>query len=112
MSGPAYAAPSSPPVVQGVLYDLDGSPATAGQLVTLVAWPSSDVLAALKPGDAVPTTVVDTTATSASGAFSLGFSSPDAARRLADSNGDINLSVQSMAGGVAHTYNVIGHTDP
>lgn len=108
IAGPAVAAQPSP-VVQGVVYDASGAPARSGEVVTLVAWPSAAVLAKLKPGDPVPTSIVGGGVTSTGGSFSLGFSSTAAAAGLADSDGNVNLSVQSSAGGVEHTFNLVRH---
>jgi len=93
---PAMAATSPPAsggalVVQGTVLGTAGQ-AVAGQQVKLVAWPQQPVTAALQPGQAVPTTLVGSAITSASGSYIIQVAS---AGQLAASatDGTVNLEV-------------------
>jgi len=105
----AYATPSASSgvgqvIVTGVLYDADGSRAAAGERVTLTGWPTSEVLAGLADGEPVPTLMAGVAVTDAKGAFELRYADPAALASYADSDGVVNLSVESLAGGVLRSY--------
>lgn len=107
----ANATPSASPgagqvIVQGVLYDADGSRAGAGERVTLTAWPTSEVLAGLADGEPVPTLTAGVAITDAAGAFALRYSDPAALASYADADGTLDFSLESEAGGVPHSFNL------
>jgi hypothetical protein len=107
----ASATPSSSPdagpvIVQGVLFDIDGSPAGAGEIVTLTAWPTSQVLAGLAKGDAVPTLTAGVAITDASGAFALRYSDPAALAPFVDTDGTVDFTLDSESEGVTHSYSL------
>jgi hypothetical protein len=105
-AAPAASPPSDPVIVEGVLYDTDGSRAAAGELVTLTAWPTSEVLAGLADGEPVPTLSAGVATTDAAGGFELSYSDPEALAAYADTDGTVDFTVESLAGGVLRSYGV------
>jgi hypothetical protein len=104
-ANPSSSPDAGPVIVQGILYDVDGSPASAGELVTLTAWPTSQVLAGLAKGDPVPTLTAGVAVTDASGAFALRYSDPAALAPFVDADGTVDFSVESDAGRGPHSFN-------
>ena len=94
---PSAMAATSPPavggalVVQGTVLGTAGQ-AVAGQQVNLIAWPQQQVTAALQPGQAVPTTLVGSAVTSASGSYAIRVASPGGLAASA-TDGIVNLEV-------------------
>ncbi len=93
---PAMAATSAPAsggalVVQGTVLGVTGQ-AVAGQQVNLIAWPQQRVTAAVRPGQVVPTTLVGSAVTSASGSYAIRVASPGGLAAAAD-DGTVNLEV-------------------
>jgi hypothetical protein len=92
----AMAATSAPAsggalVVQGAVLGTAGQ-AVVGQQVNLIAWPQQQVTAALQPGQAVPTTLVGSAVTSASGSYAIPVASAGGLAASAD-DGTVNLEV-------------------
>jgi hypothetical protein len=85
------SAPGSVLVVQGTVLGTAGQ-AVAGQQVNLIAWPQQQVTAALQPGQAVPTTLVGSDITSASGGYAIQVADAGVLAASA-TDGTVNLEV-------------------
>ena len=100
---PSAMAASSPPAadgalaVQGTVLGAAGQ-AVGGQQVDLIAWPQQQVTAALQPGQAVPTTLVGSAVTSASGSYAIQVAS---AGGLAASATDGTVKLEVITTGTA-----------
>ena len=92
-SGPAGVA-----VAAGIVTGTTGA-AMPGATVDLYAWPSDAVLSALKSGEMVPTTLLATTATSSTGAYTLAVPGPNLEAAEVES-GYANLEIYTPFGGV------------
>jgi hypothetical protein len=95
-SSPSGAASSGVTVATGTITSSSGA-AMPGVTVKLYAWPSDAVLSAMKPGQQVPTTLLATTTTSATGTYTLQV--PHASLKAAAVNaGYANLEVGTAVG--------------
>jgi hypothetical protein len=95
---PARSASSGMVVAVGTVTSPSGA-AMPGMAVDLYAWPSDAVLKAMKPGQAVPTTLLATATTNNSGEYALRV--PAAILKAAAvESGFANLEIFSPAGGM------------
>jgi hypothetical protein len=102
----ATAGGTHPAVISGVLVGTvlrDGSP-VSGAEVRLVAWPTSQILASLPAGKAVPTLLVAETTSNAAGRFSIKPKVVPADYR--DSSGTTNYEISANDGDVSATWNM------
>ena len=99
---PMTASAAGGPVLSGVAVAAgtvtgpDGA-AIGGATVDLYAWPSDAILRAMKPGQTVPTTLLATAATSATGAYTLRIPAASLKSAATDS-GYANLEIYSPSG--------------
>jgi len=104
----ASAAAATPPrlapgtVVTGSV--TGGGHALAGAKVTLYAWPSQAVTAAVKIGAQVPLTVLGSATSSSSGSYSIAPTNLASLRASADPNGIVNLEVLAVYHGHTTLY--------
>ena len=69
-AAPSDAAPSGVTVAAGAITSPSGA-ALSGVKVSLNAWPTDAVLSAMKPGQAVPRSLLATATTSSAGSYTL-----------------------------------------
>lgn len=91
-------------VARGKVLKSDKSPA-ANRRVTMMAWPTDDVLAAMKVGDKFKMQILDEAVTDAAGNYTLAIPSVDALAPVADTAGIVNVDVvaEDGAGGQSIT---------
>ena len=103
----AAAAPGNVLVATGTVSGGSGQP-IGGEVVSLYAWPSAQVLDGLQSGATVPTTLLGTTTTNSSGQYSL-YVPPAALQATAVSGSNANLEVDAGArpNGLALGFEVV-----
>lgn len=94
---PDWAMLSTPTVARGVVFDQSGKPVT-GAHVTLLAWPSNDVLSTLRPGDNVKLVPVAKAATSVDGSYALRLQSITALNEARSKDGLVQFEVVTSGG--------------
>src|ERR1700722_212053 len=92
------SGPAGVPVAAGIVTGTTGA-AMPGATVDLYAWPADPVLSALKSGEMVPTTLLATTTTSSTGAYTLAVPGPKLEAAAVES-GYANLEIYTPFGGV------------
>ena len=102
----AYAAPS--PVTAAATTVTRGSFEVAGQPMAgvrtiLYAWPANSVLAALKPGQSVPVSIVGTATTDSSGRYAIS-AAQAGLRAAAAPDGMVNLETVALGAGEFASY--------
>lgn len=96
------AASSGVTVANGTITSPSGAP-MPGEKVSVYTWPPDAVLAALKPGQSVPRTLLATATTSAAGRYTL--QAPQAAvNAAAATTGYVNMEIDSASGFWFFTY--------
>src|ERR1700722_6496302 len=75
-TGPRNHSLAGQVIVQGRLLGGDRKAAASGIRVSLYAWPNSQVLKALRPGEQVPWKLVGSTVTTASSSYRISITSP------------------------------------
>lgn len=100
----ATADSTGPSAAAGVIYDSSGRAVGAGWSVTLIAQPNSATMKTLKAGDTVPTKDVSTAVTTSDGSYRLPLPADSVLAPFADSNGTVNMVVQSEAANEPHQY--------
>ena len=91
-------------VARGKVLKSDKSPA-AHRRVRMMAWPTDDVLAAMKVGDKFKMQILDEAVTDAAGNYTLAVPSVEALAPVADTAGIVNVDVvaEDGAGGQSVT---------
>lgn len=92
LSGTSAHAATGIILAQGIVQDAANRPATHAK-VMLIAWPSNDVLDALKVGDSVRLQPLATTFTDAAGRYSLTVADESALAPFADRYGNVNVDI-------------------
>ena len=96
------AAGSGVLLARGTVLDAGQRPA-AGARVTMVAWPSNDVLESMRVGDSFKLQVLSTAVTDARGGYALGATARDGVAPFADRFGNVNVDVFADSGSGAHS---------
>jgi hypothetical protein len=104
-TGPRNHSLAGQVIVQGRLLGGDRKAAASGIRVSLYAWPNSQVLKALRPGEQVPWKLVGSTVTTASSSYRISITSPTALLSSVTKSGVVNLQVISTSNAGFGSFN-------
>jgi len=110
LPAPVTAASSTPSAVSihGVLTTPSGAP-VGGTTVQLDVWPTNAVLAALHPGDTVPTLSLSSATSAADGSYQVSIPSGTDLSSFVNADGAINAHIDAVGSPATGTSGVIIH---